>query len=383
MYNHNEVLADRNRKAKGAAMKFRTRLATAFVVIAILAAGCQPAAPRPRVPAAAQATPTLDDSPGSSGLTAAQKATLASLQQVDDYPLFILHYQNDASRFFSALPQAGDSLAGLPGNPRSRWGCSLFAALGDPNGMIFGRNFDWEFSPAALVFTDPPDGYASVSMVDLAYLFEPEQIKNLAVLPEEEKAPLLYAPTIPFDGMNDQGVGVAMAAVPDTELPNDPAKKTLDSLMVMREILDHAATVDEAVGLIQAHNVVMTGGPALHYLIADKGGKAVLVEFVEGQVVVMPNFQPWHQATNFLVSVAIQQTAAHSVVGQCPRFDRLSENLANTQGKLKVSEGLALLDQVSQSITQWSAVYGLTSGEVTLKMGRTGATHTFKVHWEN
>ena len=36
--------------------------------------------------------------------------------------------------------------------------------------MFYGRNFDWEFSPALLLFTDPPDGYASVSMVDLTFL---------------------------------------------------------------------------------------------------------------------------------------------------------------------------------------------------------------------
>jgi hypothetical protein len=34
--------------------------------------------------------------------------------------------------------------------------------------MLFGRNFDYYYSPALLLFTRPPAGYASVSMVDLA-----------------------------------------------------------------------------------------------------------------------------------------------------------------------------------------------------------------------
>ena len=57
----------------------------------------------------------------------------------------------------------------LAASPRA-WACSLFAALGDVDNMLYGRNFDWDYSPAVLLFTDPPDGYASVSMVDIAYL---------------------------------------------------------------------------------------------------------------------------------------------------------------------------------------------------------------------
>ena len=41
-----------------------------------------------------------------------------------------------------------------------------------PDDRLFGRNFDWRYSPALLLFTDRPaaGGYASVSMVDIAYL---------------------------------------------------------------------------------------------------------------------------------------------------------------------------------------------------------------------
>ena len=52
----------------------------------------------------------------------------------------------------------------------ANWTCSLFAALGDDQEFKFGRNFDWEYSPGLLLFTNPLDGYASVSMVDIAYL---------------------------------------------------------------------------------------------------------------------------------------------------------------------------------------------------------------------
>ena len=45
--------------------------------------------------------------------------------------------------------------------------------------MVYGRNFDWQYSPALLLFTNPPDGYASVSMVDIEYLVGAENTEGL------------------------------------------------------------------------------------------------------------------------------------------------------------------------------------------------------------
>src|SRR5512135_1360165 len=151
-------------------------------------------------------------------LTSEQAATLGSLELVDDYPLYTMHYT--ASYSGRAGPAtAPRSVAALDfpaqGTCRAEWGCSLFAALGNENNRLLGRNFDWEFSPALLLFTDPEDGYASVSMVDIAYLgFQGDRSRNLTSLPLEDRRRLLDAPALPFDGMNEEGLAVGMAAVP-------------------------------------------------------------------------------------------------------------------------------------------------------------------------
>ena len=99
------------------------------------------------------------------GLSTNQVATLSSLKLVDDYPLYTMHYYGsyDQNRFSSQgigrNVRSGSNIRG--GN--DAWGCSLFASFGDPENMLFGRNFDWEYSPAVLLFTDPPGRYASVS----------------------------------------------------------------------------------------------------------------------------------------------------------------------------------------------------------------------------
>lgn len=301
------------------------------------------------------------------GLTTAEIQTLASLTQVDDYPLYTMHYYGDYVQ-----SGAGDRRSTTAPAPPT-WACSLFAALADPASRLYGRNFDWNYSPALLLYTDPPDGYASVSIVDIAYLVDADKVKQLTTLPLAERQGLLGAPALPFDGMNEAGLAIGMAAVPSGDVPADPAKPTIGSLGVMRAVLDHAATVDEAVALLQQYNLDWGGGPPLHYLIADRSGYATLVELYEEQVVLIPNEQPWHLATNFL-----RAAAGNSAAGECWRYDWLSDELTATSGQLTAAGALTLLSQVAQGETQWSVVYGLSTGTVTIAMHQQyEQAHTF------
>jgi hypothetical protein len=317
-------------------------------------------------------------SPG--GLSDTQIATLQSLEKVDHYPLYTMYYSASYDQTRTSLFDKFDSINGGypsdPGSPKT-WSCSLFAALSDPENMLFGRNFDWEFSPAVLLFTNPPDGYASVSMVDIAYLgFDENQIGSLDELPLEERQPLLEAPHWPFDGMNERGVAIGMAAVPPGHMRTDPDKKTIDSLQVMREVLDNASDANQAVAILSSFNIDYGGGPALHYLVADSTGQAILVEFYQGQMHLIPNDTdtPWHQATNFLLS------AVDDPQGQCWRYEQISNDLTSNGGKLPLQSSFDLLSSVSQPGTQWSIVYHLNEGMIDVVMGRQfDSSHRFQL----
>jgi hypothetical protein len=246
------------------------------------------------------------------------------------------------------------------------WACSLFAALADEGARLYGRNFDWRFSPAVLLFTDPPDGYASVSMVDIAYLgFDSPQAQGIAELPLEARRSLLDAPLWPFDGMNEHGLAVGMAAVPEGQAPPDPAKTTIDSLGIIRLMLDRARDVEEAVALLQRYNIEMDGGPDLHYLLADRSGRTALVEFYEGETVVIRNHRPWHLATNFL-----RAAAGASAAGRCWRYDRMERVLMEAGGSLGPAPAMDLLAEVAGESTQWSVTYEMSTGTVQVTMGR-------------
>jgi hypothetical protein len=296
--------------------------------------------------------------------------TLASLEKVDDHPLYVMHYEGAYTSGDEDIERDTSFGVSLPS-----WACSLFAALGDADAMVYGRNFDWEHSPAVLLFTAPPDGYASVSLVDIAFLgFTAAEARDLTKLSLDERRPLLDAPYLPFDGMNEYGLTIGMAAIPDSPMPHDPAKETIGSLGIIREMLDHARTVDEAIAVMEGYNVNMSGGPAIHYLIADATGKAALVEFYEGEMIVIPNDRAWHQATNFLLSAV----AGGATEGHCWRYDKIAARLLPAEGRLSTVDALTLLSDVSQSSTQWSVVYGMSTGEINIAMGHAYDTvHTF------
>lgn len=337
------------------------RFPSSFSLLALLLAGCvllQDIVRTPERPAKAPTQAPRGTLPA--GLTQAEFDTLNSLEQIAPFPLYTMQFYGD----YETITAGGPALAAQ--SPASTWACSLFAALHDPESRLFGRNFDWEFSPALLLFTDPPDGYASVSMVDIAYLgFEGSLAHSVMALPMIEQMSLMAAPRLPFDGMNAAGLAVGMAAVPDGGVRPDPEKETIGSLLVIREMLDHAADVDEAVEILESYNIEYGGGPPLHYLIADRAGKAALVEFYQGQIVIQPNENAWHQATNY-----IRASAGDDASGQCWRYDNLTTRLEETGGSLSPDSAMELLHSVAQPNTQWSVVYEMSTGGVSVVMGQ-------------
>lgn len=87
--------------------------------------------------------------------------TLASIRQVDGYPLYVMRYYGDYGAGARSSPEGPDagtrsSLDGLDAGA-SRYGCTTFAALAGERGSILGRNFDWQNHMALLLYADPSD----------------------------------------------------------------------------------------------------------------------------------------------------------------------------------------------------------------------------------
>jgi choloylglycine hydrolase len=305
-------------------------------------------------------TPTEENHPNGTGLTAPEEQALSSLTKVDDFPLYIMRSSVNYRASDILLPDHK-----ILDNIYEEWACSLFAALGDGEHALYGRNFDWKHSPALLLITDPPNAFTSVSMVNLAFFMPEEKIQRLTDLPIDQLTELLDAPYWPIDGMNEHGLVVGMAAVPDSDVPIHGEREWISSLGIIREMLDAARNVDEAIDVVRKFNISMEGGPHIHYLLADASGRAVLVELYKGELKRLPNNEQWHAVTNFTISAISGKPE-----GQCWRYDTLIQQLENKEGRLTSLEAMNLLSDVSQENTQWSVVYALSTLSVNISMGR-------------
>jgi hypothetical protein len=267
--------------------------------------------------------------------------TVSSLRQVDDLPLYEMTYHGG---YDAEGPLTDAELARRDDD----WACSLFV-----RGAEFGRNFDWDPNPAMVVHVSPPGGYASLSLSDVSYVLDggAPDLKDAA-----DRRRLGHAVLLPFDGMNDQGLTVGLAQVPDAELPaRTPGRTLVGTTRIIRLMLDRAATVDEAVALMRRYDVEFTDGPQVHYLIADRSGRSVVVEYGGGRLHVLDD----RILTNITMAGADRRTRMADA-----RYRRLAEGIGTE------TEALDLLRQVAQPHTRWSIVYDMKAGTARLVTGQ-------------
>jgi hypothetical protein len=283
------------------------------------------------------------------------------ISKISDYPVFEIYYLSDHRQEPSALLLPNVDL----------FACSLFNAANNKGGYMMGRNFDWEHNPAVILHASPSNGYESISMVNLGFIgIGAKQAENLMAKPALFQSKLKQMPFVPVDGMNERGVAVGMAMVPAGEETGHQGKPMMGSLGIMREILDYAANVEEALAIMDSYHLKFGDGPAVHYLISDASGDSAVVEYGSGEMHVIRKTSNWQAITNFLLETAGDQPEL-----ACSRFQKISEKLTAAMGSISVKDGMRLLADVSQGNpavegTQWSALYDLAKLELNLSFGK-------------
>ncbi len=239
--------------------------------------------------------------------------------------------------------------------------CSCFSAMDQNSERLFGRNHDWPTHAALLLFTDSSNGYASVSMVDISWLgFDSSKPSWL------ERFALLGAPYLPFDGMNECGVAVGIMTVPHADGGHDQNKERLGIMRLIREILDHASTVNQAIAIAEKYNVDLTDGFPAHLQVSDVHGDAAIIEFIDGETTITQKVLPWQVCTNFIISGKTEKESLDS----CWRYNKAHTLLGQSQGYLLEPSAMVLLDNVTEDDTAWSIVYEQSSGKIHLVAGQ-------------
>jgi len=213
--------------------------------------------------------------------------------------------------------------------------CSVFQVTNEVGNVRCGRNFDWDKDGGTIWFI-------------------PAQAEDHGFLIIEQEG---Y--DYPYEGMNDQGLFIAIAAVPKTKTPFSILKQIRISCEMVTIVLQKAGTVEQAIPLFHKYSIIFgthLGYPLIHYMIVDKEGNSAIVELVNNKIVVTLNETNYQVMTNHYVSES-QITFENSNTGK--RYKIIDETLA----KEKPTQELVwrLLSEVSQKSTVWSNVYDLNN----------------------
>ena len=165
------------------------------------------------------------------------------------------------------------------------FGCSTICTEDENGVVLFGRNYDWKECRAIIVHTVPEHGYESISTCCLDFLgFDENYAPDGSMM---ERMQTLAAIYVPMDGMNEKGLMVADLMAGDNEATHQQTDKVdLTTTTAIRLLLDKAATVDEAVALLRRYDMHSSMDTAHHLSIADASGKSVVVESVDGEMLV-------------------------------------------------------------------------------------------------
>lgn len=300
--------------------------------------------------------------------------SLMSLEKVDDYGMYQMTYYGDYG-FDEFLEIGADSdadieafvtkrlLKGLPINLGVTGdGCTAFVVKNENGDILFGRNFDFLYAPSLQLYTAPNNGYASVSTVNLTFAGYSED--NLPSGSFFDDFLTLAAPFLPFDGMNEKGLAIALLAVPEAQVPYNSDKITLNTTTAIRLVLDKAATVEQAIELLKQYNIYFSGGIECHYLIADASGHSVIVEYVNQELCVVEAKNEYQIASNFIAYDGLNIGEGFT---EFERYDRVQNAIEANNGILETNQAVQLLADVGVfnddiDKLQWSVLYNLTTG---------------------
>lgn len=236
------------------------------------------------------------------------------------------------------------------------FGCSTICVKDEYGTAYFGRNYDWEACRAMIVHTKPNAGYESVSTCCLDFLgFDESYTPDGSMM---ERMQTLAAIYVPLDGMNEKGLVVADLMAGDKEQTHQRTEKPdLTTTTAIRLLLDKAANVDEAVALLRQYDMNSSIDSAHHLSIADASGNSVVVEYVDGEMLVTET----KVVTNHYLSDCAKQGVGSKQ--SHIRFDTLCAHTgpADAAGVRDMLESVAQKNYPQQDgayeKTMWSIVY--------------------------
>lgn len=281
--------------------------------------------------------------------------TIGSFESVGNF--YCMDYTGDYNELLNMMD---DLMTGNSSSTFDSFECSLFSANGNENYQIFGRNFDNPENDVLLTRYSPPDAYKSLAFTrlnDCGY----QNGTNFNNLTLSQKLPLLYAAYFVPDGINEFGLSCGLASVSSVQVSIDPLKDTIFVTRLIREILDHAKTVEEALQIANNYNVFDNGINTIshHVLVGTPDGESLILEYHNGAFHAVNTNEYWQVLTN----IPVYNVPHQQLMNTCWRYNSLYNDLEDAGGSFSWDEGMNALEAVHMNCP-WSAIYEMTNRAV-------------------
>ncbi|MDO4305454.1 MAG: linear amide C-N hydrolase [Eubacteriales bacterium] len=230
--------------------------------------------------------------------------------------------------------------------------CSTISAMTPDGAHIWARNYDWTGAVPIIVKCTPEDGYSSISTCDFQHITgNPETVPE-GMFNQMLAVAALY---VPMDGINEAGLCVADLEVNEGGMADVDTEKTdLTITNAIRLLLNKAATVKEAIELLEQYDIHASAGISHHLSISDAEGNSAAIEFVDGEPVAVDTCS----VTNFNLAGGDISAGGDSAK---ERYEYLTSAYEESNGILTADQVKESISQVAQPdgewTTQWSIVY--------------------------
>lgn len=257
---------------------------------------------------------------------------------------------------------------GMPVNLNSMsFGCSSFAVITPDGHHLMGRNYDYPETDLIMIYSDPADGYASISMADIGLLGLGTDEGEINPLSAGSRFMSLVFPYVSVDGINEAGVGVSILQLDHEEIHQDTGKPDILMNVAIRAILDKCGSTDEALALLNSYDMHSMIDRSFHLFITDRSGKSVIVEWIDNEMIVTEGCA----VTNHVLGV--NDTELEPDTDSATRYAILTADISACSGTADAVAAMTFLSEAAlrsndpdDMQTEWSCVYDLDDFKVTI-----------------
>ncbi len=265
-------------------------------------------------------------------------------------------------------------LLALSPNPLSA--CTTFCIHDQKEKIVFGRNFDF------------PTGIGQIQI-------NQRGIEKTSFIQEPEK-PFTWTSKygsisfnqngreFPYGGINEKGLVIEQMMLDESKYPKIDSRFGLEELQWIQYQLDVSASVEDVVESDKIVRISASSLAPIHFSVSDINGNFATIEYVKGKMV-------YHTGDEVKIRVLANNTYKESMKYYNKLNQDTKSKITNSEGFIKrldrfskaaymietmsnqintIDYAFDILNNVSQSGTQWSIVYDQKEGTIYFKTAK-------------